>query len=139
MKEHQHIEWKEFWRDEYLRWICGFANAQGGKQRLVAALGKENFGQNFGVTFGENFGDRVGDKVGDSTPSAKTTQKTTQKILELLRMNPSASRREIADVLGDITENGVKYHLEKLKSEGRLKRIGGDKGGYWQVTGENDE
>ena len=31
MSEHQNIEYKESWRDEYLKWICGFANAQGGK------------------------------------------------------------------------------------------------------------
>ena len=30
MKEHQHIEWKQSWQDEYLQWICGFANAEGG-------------------------------------------------------------------------------------------------------------
>lgn len=30
MKESQHIEWKEAWRDDYLRWICGFANAEAG-------------------------------------------------------------------------------------------------------------
>lgn len=29
MKESQHTEWKESWRDDYLRWICGFANAAG--------------------------------------------------------------------------------------------------------------
>ena len=29
--ENQNIEYKEAWRDEYLKWICGFANAQGGK------------------------------------------------------------------------------------------------------------
>lgn len=29
--ESQNIEYKESWRDEYLKWICGFANAQGGK------------------------------------------------------------------------------------------------------------
>lgn len=28
--ENQNIEYKESWRDEYLKWICGFANAQGG-------------------------------------------------------------------------------------------------------------
>jgi len=28
--ESQITEWKESWRDEYLKWICGFANAQGG-------------------------------------------------------------------------------------------------------------
>ena len=29
--ESQDIEYKESWRDEYLKWICGFANAQGGR------------------------------------------------------------------------------------------------------------
>lgn len=29
--ESQNIEWKESWNDDYLKWICGFANAQGGK------------------------------------------------------------------------------------------------------------
>ncbi len=31
MAESQNIEWKESWHDEYLKWICGFANAQGGR------------------------------------------------------------------------------------------------------------
>lgn len=30
MAEKQNIEWKAVWKDEYLAWICGFANAQGG-------------------------------------------------------------------------------------------------------------
>ncbi len=30
MSESQNIEYKESWRDEYLKWVCGFANAQGG-------------------------------------------------------------------------------------------------------------
>ena len=30
MQENQNIEWKESWRDEYFKWVCGFANAQGG-------------------------------------------------------------------------------------------------------------
>jgi len=31
MPEDQNLEYKESWKDEYLKWICGFANAQGGK------------------------------------------------------------------------------------------------------------
>ena len=31
MKECPNIEFKETWSDDYLKWICGFANAQGGK------------------------------------------------------------------------------------------------------------
>lgn len=29
--ESQNIEYKESWHDEYLKWICGFANAHGGR------------------------------------------------------------------------------------------------------------
>lgn len=29
--ESQNIEYKESWRDEYLKWVCGFANAKGGR------------------------------------------------------------------------------------------------------------
>ena len=28
-KECQNVEFKSIWKDEYLKWICGFANAQG--------------------------------------------------------------------------------------------------------------
>ena len=31
MPESQNMEWKLRWKDEYLEWICGYANAQGGK------------------------------------------------------------------------------------------------------------
>lgn len=30
LPESQNVECKESWRDEYLKWICGFANANGG-------------------------------------------------------------------------------------------------------------
>ena len=31
MPENQNIEYKESWHDNYLKWLCGFANANGGK------------------------------------------------------------------------------------------------------------
>ena len=31
MPENQNIEWKASWSDKYLKWICGFANANGGE------------------------------------------------------------------------------------------------------------
>lgn len=30
MSESQNIEYKQSWHDEYLKWICGFVNVQGG-------------------------------------------------------------------------------------------------------------
>ncbi len=35
MSENQNIEWKETWRDEHLKWICGFTNAQGGVLEII--------------------------------------------------------------------------------------------------------
>ena len=39
-RESQNIEWKEFWRDDYFKWISGFANAQGG----TLFIGKDDEG-----------------------------------------------------------------------------------------------
>ena len=35
MPEKQNVEWKAKWKDEYLEWVCGGANAQGGKSILA--------------------------------------------------------------------------------------------------------
>jgi len=45
MSEAQNLEWKSSSRDEYLKWICGFANAQGG----VLEIGKDDRGEIVGV------------------------------------------------------------------------------------------
>lgn len=63
----------------------------------------------------------------------KTTQRTENRIIEILTLNPQASREEIAKDLANITEEGVKYQLNKLKKQGKIERIGPDKGGYWKV------
>ena len=68
----------------------------------------------------------------------KTTKKTPEaptlsdRIVALLRRNPSASRREIADTL-NTTEPAVRYQLDKLRKAGRIERTGPRKGGYWKV------
>ena len=71
----------------------------------------------------------------------RTTQKTTQKILEIIRVNPRVSRRELAKLIDGITEDGIKYHLNKLKEQGVIRRVGPDKGGVWQIISdpENDK
>ena len=41
MSETQNIEYKQSWHDDYLKWVCGFANAQGGK----IYIGKDDVGK----------------------------------------------------------------------------------------------
>ena len=45
MSENQNIEWKSSWRDEYIKWICGFANASGG----MLEIGKDDSGIVVGI------------------------------------------------------------------------------------------
>jgi ATP-dependent DNA helicase RecG len=52
---------------------------------------------------------------------------------------PSASCREIAERLADITEDGVKYHLDRLKAAGKIRRIGPARGGRWEVKEDAHE
>lgn len=71
----------------------------------------------------------------------KTTQKTTQKnklndnqkkIVECIKNNPKITRCELASKL-NISSDGVKYNLKKLKDNKIIERVGPDKGGYWKV------
>jgi ATP-dependent DNA helicase RecG len=50
-----------------------------------------------------------------------------------MKVNPSITIPEIAVVIG-ISERGVKKQISKLKQNGIIKRIGPDKGGYWEVV-----
>lgn len=61
MKENQQVEWKSSWRDDYLRWICGFANAEGG--RLV--IGRDDRGAAIGVKNAGRLMEEVPNKVRD--------------------------------------------------------------------------
>ena len=60
-KEHQHIEWKESWRDEYLKWLCGFANAEGG----MLVIGRDDQGLAVGVKNAGKLLEDIPNKVRD--------------------------------------------------------------------------
>ena len=61
MTENQNTEWKESWRDEYLKWICGFANAQGGK----IYIGTDDKGNVIGVQDSKKLLEDIPNKVRD--------------------------------------------------------------------------
>ncbi len=61
MKESQNIEWKKSWRDEYIKWICGFANADGG----TLYIGKDDKGKVTGISDAEKLLKDIPNKVRD--------------------------------------------------------------------------
>lgn len=59
-------------------------------------------------------------------------QKTTQKILDAIMNNPNVTRLELSEICG-ISADGVKWQLKNLTKSGHISRIGGDRGGRWEV------
>ncbi len=59
-------------------------------------------------------------------------------ILDLCRANPAITIPEMAAKLG-LTEDGINYHLGKLRAQKRLARVGGRKFGRWEIAGNGDE
>ena len=62
--ESQDIEYKESWRDEYLKWICGFANAQGGSIFIGVNDRKEVVGISDSKRLMEDIPNKVRDVLG---------------------------------------------------------------------------
>ncbi|MCR5065138.1 MAG: HTH domain-containing protein, partial [Bacteroidales bacterium] len=64
--------------------------------------------------------------------SQKSSQKSSQIILELITKNPQITLSELADKL-NMTRRGIDKNIKKLKEQGIIRRIGPDKGGYWEI------
>lgn len=62
MPEQQNIEYKQSWHDDYLKWVCGFANAQGG----VIFIGKDDNGNVVGVAESKKLMDDIPNKIRNS-------------------------------------------------------------------------
>lgn len=62
MPESQNIEYKQSWDDEYLKWVCGFANALGG----VIYIGKDDSGQVVGVSNFKKLMEDIPNKIRNS-------------------------------------------------------------------------
>ncbi len=71
------------------------------------------------------------DALDSTTPKPLNT--TQKRILEYLKTYPKATRAQVAEALGDITEDGVKFNLGVLQQHGYLRRDKGRKKGHWVV------
>ncbi len=61
MAEAQNIEWKQNWRDEYLKTICAFANTEGG----TLTIGIDDSGTTVGVTDAKSLLEDIPSKIVD--------------------------------------------------------------------------
>jgi len=49
-----------------------------------------------------------------------------------MKENPNITTIELAEIL-EVSRRAIAKQIAKLKEQGKLKRVGPDKGGYWKV------
>ncbi|MFP4460295.1 MAG: ATP-binding protein [Candidatus Zixiibacteriota bacterium] len=67
-----------------------------------------------------------------------TREKTDIKIIELLKEKPDLTINELSEIIG-ISEKGIEWQIDKLKTTGKLTRVGSRKHGYWQVKEQKND
>ena len=87
-------------------------------------------GGSFIVEFGRISQEEAERKFGVS--SKKGSQKSSQKIFEAIAKNPQITIAELSELLG-ISDRAIKKNISNLKKAWQIKRVGPDKGGYWQT------
>ena len=74
---------------------------------------------------------RVQANLGENV--AVNVAETVEKIVNILSQSPSATVRELSEILG-LSRRGVEEQMKSLKQKGIIRCIGPDKGGYWEVV-----
>lgn len=82
--------------------------------------------------------DRNGDNVtknvtiNSATNDSEIKMKTVDKVYMLLKEDPTQTRDALAEKTGK-TVRTIQRALDKLADEGKIKRIGSNRAGYWEV------
>ena len=90
--EMQNIEYKEIWKDEYLKWICGFANAQGGK----IYIGVDDGGNPVGLDYPKTLLEEIPNKIATTLGIVVDVNLRDQDGLSYIEINVSPSNLPIA-------------------------------------------
>ena len=136
-KECQNVEYKRSWKDEYLKWICGFANAQDIPNKITTTMGlvvdvdlHEQEGldylevtivpSNVPVSYRGKYYYRSGSTLQELTGTA-----LTDFLMRKLNITWDAATEKSATV-DDIDPEAVRYFLNTAIHEGRINKSARD-------------
>ena len=108
MPEHQTIEYKESWHDEFLEWICGYANAYGG----TLYIGKNDNGDVVGLS------DKDRKKLLESIPNKITDTMGIVADVNLLYKNDL----QYIEIIVDKYPSLISYHGKYFYRSGSTMR-----------------
>lgn len=73
-----------------------------------------------------------GDKGASAATSEETSEATSAQVVALLRQSPELTARQLAGRLS-LSQRAIELQLAKLKAAHKLRRVGPNKGGKWEV------
>ena len=76
--------------------------------------------------------EKLGEKLGENL------NKNQRYIIEMISKNPNTTINELSRKI-EISTTAIENNIKKLREKGLLKRIGSDKGGYWQIIIKEDD
>ena len=114
MPEHQTIEYKESWHDEFLEWICGYANAYGG----TLYIGKNDGGEVVGLS------DKDRKRLLESIPNKITDTMGIVADVNLLY----EGKLQYIEIIVDKYPSLISYHGKYFYRSGRMVQMAGDCG-----------
>ena len=76
-------------------------------------------------------GKKIGVKTGKKK-GLKSRLRTSDAIIELMRVNPMISHAALSKML-DRALSSIMWQIAKLRKDNRIRRVGPDKGGHWEV------
>ena len=85
------------------------------------------------LSFREDPGPFWANLTGASNTQDDASEKTSEKIPQLLSDNMGLTIAELAK-LCNISTRSIERNLKKLQTDGRIRRVGPDKGGHWEVV-----
>ena len=132
MEETNIIEHKSQWRDEWLQWICGFANNQDGVINTGTLFGNNGTLEHQNVTLEstENKADAVLER--QNVTLNVTLDDTLKSILQHISHNTKITVKELAEIL-EVSERHVKRYISYLRDKGFLDRTKNNRYGEWII------
>ena len=111
----------------------GKSSGKNGDDLQIVADSEEKFGKSSGKSSGKN-GDDLQIVADSEEKFGKSSEKTSDALLTRLTRNPHSTIPELAKTLG-MSSRAIEKQLSNLRKQGRLRRVGPAKGGYWEVLG----
>ena len=75
----------------------------------------------------------VDELVDEITYAPKNVQERENALLKMLSDDPKLTVAEMAEVL-NVSERTVKRHISSLTENGKIRRVGSDKTGRWEIV-----